>query len=213
MAQAVEHHNEFSLDDYHHHVRMVLGCGINAAVREMARRIATRRFLLIRRGKAHGDAVVVDHHDFSINYDLEFDGEGWLRIVAPDPNLPGVKRMALATDDFDYSVVEQDVPAPGKERKPTPKKQHRKAKQASRAGAPEQHDWDEGEQFVMRELKTRGNPLDKNNQTKGWKTISDVARLVIDHLEEYSEDGVGPDLSTTRSKVSDWIEKFERGRN
>ena len=111
MAQAAEQHNEFSLDDYHHHVRMVLGCGINAAVREMARRIATRQLLLIRRGKAQGDAVEINHHDFSINYDLEFDGEGWLRIVAPDPNLPGVKRMALATDDFDYSVVEQDVPA------------------------------------------------------------------------------------------------------
>ncbi|HMF06891.1 MAG TPA: hypothetical protein VKE72_07755 [Methylocella sp.] len=104
-------------------------------------------------------------------------------------------------------------PAPCKERKPAPKKKRRKAKQASRSGAPEQHDWEEGKLFVMQELKSRGSPLDKNNQTKGWKTISDVARLVIDHLEKLSDDGVGPDMSTTRGKVSDWIKEFERGRN
>ena len=103
--------------------------------------------------------------------------------------------------------------APTKERKPVPKKKRRKAKQASRSGAPEQHDWEEGELFAKRELKTRGNPLDKKNQTNGWKSISDVARLVIDHLEELSEDGVGPDMSTTRGKVSDWIKEFERERN
>ena len=61
--------------------------------------------------------------------------------------------------------------APTKERKPVPKKKRRKAKQAFRSGAPEQHDWEEGELFVMQQLETRGNPLDKNNQTKGWKTI------------------------------------------
>ena len=112
-----------------------------------------------------------------------------------------------------YPELAAPPPAPSKERKPAPKKKRRKAKQASRSGAPEQHDWEEGKLFVMQELKSRGSPLDKNNQTKGWKTISDVARLVIDHLEKLSDDGVGPDMSTTRGKVSDWIKEFERGRN
>jgi len=98
-------------------------------------------------------------------------------------------------------------------RKSTLKKKRRKTKGASRAGAPEEHDWEEGKLFVMQELKTRGNPLDKNNQTKGWRTISDVAKLLIDHLEELSKDGVGPDMSTARGKVSDWIEEFERKRS
>ena len=97
-------------------------------------------------------------------------------------------------------------------RKLAPKKKRRKAKQAPRAGAPEQHDWEEGKLFVMQELKTRGNPLDKNNQTEGWETISDVAKLLRKHLEKFSKDGVAPDLSTARGKVSDWIKKFERAR-
>jgi hypothetical protein len=100
-------------------------------------------------------------------------------------------------------------------RKPTPKRKRRKANQASRAGAPEEHDWEEGKLFVMQELKTRGNPLDKNNQTKGWKTITDVAKLVIDHLVKLSkEEGYeGPDLSTARGRVADWIEEFKSKRN
>lgn len=92
-------------------------------------------------------------------------------------------------------------------------KKRRKAKQVSRAGAPERHDWEEGELFVMQELKTRGSPLDKNNQTEGWKTISDVARLLIKHLEKLSKDGIGPDESTARGYASRWITKFKRKRN
>src|SRR5215471_1189138 len=95
---------------------------------------------------------------------------------------------------------------------PAPKKKRSKAKQASRAGAPEQHDWEEGKLFVMQELKTRGNPLDKSDQTKGWKTISDVAKLVIDHLKKISKDKdyEGSDPSTARGRVSGWIKEFVR---
>ena len=185
--RAAEHHNEFSLDDYHHHVRMVLGCGIDAAVREMARRIATGRLLLIRRGKAQGDAVVIDHHDFSINYDLEFDGEGWLRIVAPDPNLPGVKRMALAMDDFDYSVIEQDVPA--QSRPPTatlsspgkPITSAKKTKPATPAEPGETY----GDQLVSL-MQAMGLP-------KSGLRLSEVRKKVRPRFKKKYPDGAHPD--------------------
>jgi len=109
------------------------------------------------------------------------------------------------------------LPAPNKEPTPisAPKKKRRKAKQPSSAGAPEQHDWEEGRLFAMQELKTRGNPLDKNNQIKGWKTISDLATLVRNHLKDLSKDKgyAGPDMSTTRGKASDFIKEFERERS
>ena len=116
-------------------------------------------------------------------------------------------RIVVSRDNLD-AFLKMSAPL----LKPTPKKKRRKAK-PSRAGAPEQHDWEEGELFVKQELNRRGNPLDKNNQTEGWKTITDVAKLVRDHLGELSKDGVRPDMSTTRGKVSDWIEEFERKRS
>jgi len=124
-----------------------------------------------------------------------------------------VRALDIARWERLYPELAAPPPAPTEERKPTPKKKRRKAKLARRAGAPEQHDWEEGKLFVMQELETRGNPLDKNNQIKGWKTISDVAKLVRDHLGKLSKDGVRPDMSTTRGKVPAWIEEFERGRN
>jgi hypothetical protein len=131
MAQAVDHHNEFTLDDYHHHVRMVLGCGINAAVREMERRIATGQSLLLCQeydadNNPKGDAYVINRRDFSTKYNLKFDMSDRLRVVPrtlksmfgggkPDPSDPfgpAVERIGGLPkwmDDFDYTVVEQDV--------------------------------------------------------------------------------------------------------
>jgi hypothetical protein len=136
----------------------------------------------------------------------------------PFSDLPGGTFLVRALDvtrwERLYPALAAPPPASSKEPTPisAPKKKRRKGKQASRSGAPEQHDWDEGELFVMQELETRGNPLDKNNQTKGWKTISDVARILRTHLEKISKDDsyVAPDMSTARGRVSGWIEKFKR---
>jgi hypothetical protein len=150
---------------------------------------------------------------------IDADGVDHIAVHYTDYSLSdGHAEFFVRTADIEraerlYPTIAASLPVPGKERKPAPKKKRRKAKQASGAGAPEQHDWEEGELFVMRELKTRGNPLDKKHQTKGWKTISDVAKLARGHLQKHSEDGVGPDMSTTRGKVSGWIKKFERERN
>jgi len=86
---------------------------------------------------------------------------------------PNERRRAVVPRENLDAFLKPSAPL----RKLAPKKKRRKAKQAPRAGAPQRYDWEEGELFVMQELKTRGNPLDKNNQTEGWETISDVAKL------------------------------------
>jgi hypothetical protein len=137
MALAAEHNNEFSLDDYHHHVQTTLGCGINAAVREMARRIATdERVLLICReydadGNLKGETAV-DRRDFSVNYDLKFDMSGRLRVVPRtlkslfggiglNSSADGVvRRISLPKwhDDFVYTVDELPLQASQQPLKP-----------------------------------------------------------------------------------------------
>jgi hypothetical protein len=128
MAPAESQHTriEFTLDDYLHHLRVVLGCRINAAVREMARRIATdERVLLICREYDADDNLKgeadVDRRDFSVNFDLKFDMSGRLRVVPRtlrsmfggievDSSADGVTHRIFLPkwhDDFVYTVVEQ----------------------------------------------------------------------------------------------------------
>jgi len=127
---------------------------------------------------------------------------GSMRRVTPDERC----RIVMPRENLDAFLKAGEAL-----RKSTLKKKRRRTKGASRAGAPEEHDWEEARLFVMQELKARGNPLDKNNQTKGWRTISDVAKLLIDHLENFSG-GVGPNMSTARGYASRWIKEFERER-
>jgi hypothetical protein len=150
-----------------------------------------------------GDHLGIDYMDYVDVYSLPNERMAF-----------SVRRRDVELWEWLHPELAAPEPAPSKE--PTPKKKRRrKAKQPSRAGAPEEHDWEEGELFVMQELETRGNPLDKNNQTEGWKTISDVAKLLRKHLKDVSrdEDYEGPDVSTCRGRASDWIKKFERERN
>jgi hypothetical protein len=138
MAQAADHHTpiELSLDDYHHHLQTTLGYGINAALREMERRIATGRLLLKQQkydanGNPKGDAVVIRRLDFSVNYNLKFDMGDHVRVVPrrrptgllpgdvstirfdpSDPNGSHVAQLGLPKDDFDYTVVERPDRSP-----------------------------------------------------------------------------------------------------
>jgi hypothetical protein len=119
---------EFTLDEYHHHIRMVLACGTNDAIREMERRIAIGRSLLICReydadGNLKGEAHVINRRDFSANWNLKFDTSGLLRVVPrtlrsmfggikadpSDPDWPNVRHVSLPKefDVVDYTIVEQ----------------------------------------------------------------------------------------------------------
>ena len=133
MALTVSHHNEFSLDGYLHHVQKTLGCGINAAVREMERRIATGRLLLICQeydagGNPKGKAFAVNPRTFSTNHNLKFDTSDRLRVVprtfrsmfgsikfdTSDPAWSVVNQIGglpERMDGFCFTVVEQDISA------------------------------------------------------------------------------------------------------
>jgi hypothetical protein len=89
--QAVEHHNEFSLDDYYRLVRITLGCGINAALCEMERRVVSEQALLIRReydldGNPIGGAVVIDRFVFLSNYTFQPDVNDRVKVVTRRPD-------------------------------------------------------------------------------------------------------------------------------
>jgi hypothetical protein len=86
----------------------------------------------------------------------------------------------------------------------------RPARRAPGAGRPDEYDWVEGKLFFEQEFERRGNPLEEENQEKGWKSISDAAKLVASHL---SKDGKEPDLSVVREKVSVWIKEFVSAEN
>jgi hypothetical protein len=109
-----------------------------------------------------------------------------------------------------YLPTMASPPAPSKERKPSPKKKSGKAKQPSRAGRPEEWDWEEGRLFARRELERKGSPRRKENQIDGWKSVSDLTRLVVDHL---SKNGEGPDFNAAWKKVNAWIKEFELEQN
>jgi hypothetical protein len=91
-----------------------------------------------------------------------------------------------------------------------PKRKRRKAKQPSRAGRPEKWDWEEGRLFARRELERKGSPRKKEDQIEGWKSVSDLTRLVVDHLSNNDE---GPDFNATWKKVNVWIKEFELEQN
>jgi hypothetical protein len=77
-----------------------------------------------------------------------------------------------------------------------------------RAGPPEKYDWEEGKLYVMRELEQNGDPTQTENQKERWRTQTDVANKLRDHLEKVT--GTRPDLTRARRKVKIWIEEFQR---
>jgi hypothetical protein len=89
---------------------------------------------------------------------------------------------------------------------PAPSPVHRK----TGAGHPDEYDWDEGKQFVMQELERRGDPTRPENRTKDWRSKTDIARKLIDHLTRFGDDDAGPDLSTARGRVRGWLDEFQQ---
>jgi hypothetical protein len=66
-----------------------------------------------------------------------------------------------------------------------------------RRGRKPTHDWEEAGLFFEQEWDKRGDPADEQNKGDGWKSDSDVARHVLEHLTRLPSP-TEPDLSTVR---------------
>jgi len=87
-------------------------------------------------------------------------------------------------------------------------------RQPSRAGRGEEYNWEGARIYLMDELKDRGSPRDPQNQVEGWRSDSDAAGLVIEHFLGLDKDGSkAPGDSTTRKKVTVWIDEFEQSKS
>ena len=87
----------------------------------------------------------------------------------------GVAFNAVVPAAAPSSMPEPASPSPQVEPEPPPVK-------PTRRGPPERYDWDEGFQFMRRELDNRGDPLAPENAVEGWRSDADVARLVAAHI-------------------------------
>ena len=105
MAEAVERiAREWTLDDYHRLVRMTLRCGINAALREMERRVVTRESQLIEYGD-DDKGNPVHPLDFLRNYTFQFDEGGRVRVVTRRPDAGFFPGGITAIRPFDGELV------------------------------------------------------------------------------------------------------------
>jgi hypothetical protein len=86
----------------------------------------------------------------------------------------------------------------------------RKGSARAGAGHPEEFDWIEAEQYAMVLLKARGDPTNRLNQVEGWRSKTDFANAVLDHLQKRASiNGEEvPSLNTVRNKVPAWLKKF-----
>jgi hypothetical protein len=60
------------------------------------------------------------------------------------------------------------------------------------------YDWVEAELFVNQRWEQWGDPCDDQNQRDGWRSDSDIAKHVLEHLAKLAPDIEPPDLSTVR---------------
>jgi hypothetical protein len=83
----------------------------------------------------------------------------------------------------------------------------------ARRGHPKEYDWDEGLQFMRRELDERGDPKNPINAVEGWRSDADVARLVAAHVA--LPDGRQPDPKHTARVIRPELQKWraEQSRN
>jgi hypothetical protein len=88
-----------------------------------------------------------------------------------------------------------------------------------RRGPPHQYDWDEGFQFMRRELGQRGDPLLPENAVAGWRSDADVVRAVVAHIalpgEKPDDPPREPDFRHARKRVDPELKKWreQQGRN
>jgi hypothetical protein len=87
--------------------------------------------------------------------------------------------------------------------------------QQSRPGRKPTHDWSEAKLYFEELWNKRGDPNDDQNKQDDWKSDSDVARHVLDHLVQHAPpDAEPPDLSTVRRRLRPLLlDKRRLGRN
>jgi hypothetical protein len=90
-----------------------------------------------------------------------------------------------------------DVPPPATE-----------IRKESNAGAPPQYDWDEASQYIEKLWENLGDPRDPLNAKDGWKSDYDIARSVVDHLEELYPDQEPPPAKTVADKLRPKIKRL-----
>jgi hypothetical protein len=78
----------------------------------------------------------------------------------------------------------------------------------SNAGAPPQYDWDEASQYIEKLWEDLGDPRDPLNAKDGWKSDYDIARSVVDHLEELYPDQEPPLAKTVADKLRPKIKRL-----
>jgi hypothetical protein len=153
MAKAAKRISmEWDLDDYYRLVRITLGCGINAALWEMERRVVAEQILLICREydadyNFKGNAVVINRVDFLRNYTFTVDiGNGNRVRVAKRRPEAGVFQGGMTfigselvqigsgrvMDGYYYTVGEQpsppaSPPAPDVVKKDVPTRKRRRS--------------------------------------------------------------------------------------
>ncbi|PDT69229.1 hypothetical protein CO683_14795 [Bradyrhizobium ottawaense] len=80
---------------------------------------------------------------------------------------------------------------------------------APKVGRPDEYDWDEAERIAWAALEERGDPTRPENQEAGWRSISDVARL----LQENAAEGDRiPAFSVARSRAKVLLQRKQRSQ-
>jgi hypothetical protein len=81
-------------------------------------------------------------------------------------------------------------------------------------GPKQKYDWVEGKQYAVKLFAERGDFESEPNQVHGWKSQTDLVKLVQAHLKEDDArardvpEGNEPGLSTTKGYVAKWLAEW-----
>jgi hypothetical protein len=78
------------------------------------------------------------------------------------------------------------------------------------AGRPEEYDWEDAKLKFLQLIEERGDPEDPAERGKGWRSMTDVSKAILEYMEKRAEKTgtQAPDLSTIRRRVSPWLTEW-----
>ena len=76
-----------------------------------------------------------------------------------------------------------------------------------RRGAPQQYDWDDAKQFVIRELDTNGDFDNPAKQFEGWHSQNDLVSKLLTYMASRAEE---PSPSSAKKYVARWVSEWRR---
>lgn len=145
----------------------------------------------------------------------EIDRDGWL--VDPSAKMPGLSwywPIEISRSDLAYILKQMaSLARPSTQARQqaksaeTQRQRKKKASPNKPGGRPNEHDWEEAGLFALKLLSERGDPTIERNQVEGWKSKTDLANAVLEHLKS------SPDLSTVRRKVPVWLAEFQKSQS